>query len=231
MTDFEPKSSRQRKVQSSSRFHPLSVAVTLLYLSRTNIFWIFAMVLGITSSIIFGLACQGSSGQTPDIPMPQAPQITVNGTIVDITVDEEKRCSKEHSSCQYPDDKAVILIDEISNVNNPDDVTIEKYYEGSKVKVSFKYSARPAIIVKIPVSAAPTSSKNKETPSTVAEEPGSATPPHKKGGFLIFKNISASIEQLEIVILTGLEVGDRIKAKINYNGPARGSINVYEILN
>lgn len=201
----------------------------VLFLPRSNISGGSVTVLGIMGLITFGLVCQGSSQKPPEIPMPQAPQVTVTAVVVSTTLGYEKTHSKEKPNYQYPNDEGVILIRHVSDIDNPDDITIEGYHEGGKVKVDFKYSARPAIVVKIPAPSNSTFSENQET--TASGKPRTSEPIQREKGFFVFKNESASVGRFEVIVLPGLAVGYRIETNVTYSGASRGSVSMYEVIN
>lgn len=159
----------------------------------------------------------------------QLPQITAEATVIDLQTDTNTACENVCTPYEYPLDTATIRLDKIIAKSNPGQLSLDSFYEGAQIAVSFGYSARPAKVRTI--ISLPEVKDGEGINGTVSHtiHPDTFKPIPKEDGYYIF-SIEADSEQPEIT-LPGLTVGSRFRATFTASyGLSQLRLGEYDIL-
>ena len=172
--------------------------------------------------ILISGCIQENSTAKPDIML--CPTIDLEATVISLSPDTNIECENKCPGYQYPKDTGVIRIDKIISGNYQELKGIE---EGSEITIEFDYSSRPAKIRMIPALEAPTSNSPEEPVSHI---PTFAEPIPRENGYFIYIIETNLVDEETETILSGLEVGSKFRATINYCSPIMISVGKYEII-
>lgn len=164
-------------------------------------------------------APQEESGLKPA--MAKIPTVDLEATIITLSIDaDEDNCAGRCPGSKYPQDNAVIKVNKIDDSNDPQG-TVSLAVE-DEISVKFRYSARPAKLVRDPILDEQPTSDDPRTPSGYTN-PLTKPIPIEEGYFIYYLPIQKNAEKT----LPGLEVGNQIKLTGYYS---LNDIGEYELI-
>jgi len=158
--------------------------------------------------------------------MVQVPTITIEATIISLSIDENIECLEVCPAFQYPLDIGYIKINKIISVNNPLEWDLVGISENSEIEVKFSYSSRPVKIRLIPASSQEPSSSN----TTVSHVPSSANPVLLEDEFFVYVIESNLVSEVTETILPGFREGSNFNATISYSSSDRIYVGEYVLI-
>ena len=189
-------------------------------------------IVGVTGYFVFIQKTSTPPGTQKPLPAPQEesgiesamakiPTVDLEATIITLSIDpDEDNCAERCSGSEYPQDSAIIKVNKIDDSNDPQGTV--KLAVGDEIRVKFRYSARPAKLLRDPALAEQPTSDEPETPVTYTTY--LARPiPIEKGYFIYYLPIPKEAEKT----LSGLEEGNQIKVT---NFHSIFGIGEYEII-
>lgn len=178
--------------------------------------------------LFFGIFLVSCSHQTLNSAnkMAKLPDYTINATVISLFPDLNDECLEKCPGYEFPKDRAILRIDKIISISNPDQVGGEGFVESSEIEVGFLYSSRPAKIIYLQ-SLSAGNTPPQET--SVSSTPSFARPIPIENGYLIYTIETSKPAQLEIV-LPGLQQGSKIYAVISLETPSKGFIAQYRVI-
>lgn len=158
--------------------------------------------------------------------MTRLPVYTIEATVLSLSRDSNQECLERCPGYEYPKDSAMLRIDKILSIDNPDNVGGEEFVEGSDIKVQLLYSSRPAKIV---YKHSNSGLQNIPPDMPASSIPSFAQPIPVDHGYFVF-TVEQSVQTQSPVVLPGLQQGSKLRAAISLETPTKGFIAEYEII-
>ena len=189
-------------------------------------------IVGVTGYFVFIQKTSTPPGTQKPLPAPQEesgiesamakiPTVDLEATIITLSIDsDEDKFAGRCPGSKYPQDSAVIKVNKIDNSNDPQG-TVSLAVE-DEISVKFRYSARPAKLLRDPVLNEQPTSDDPETPSGYTNSLTRPIP-IEEGYFIYYLPIRKESEKT----LSGLKEGDQIKVTGYYS---LNGIGEYELI-
>ena len=158
-------------------------------------------------------ASGSSSQQNPEMPA-AVPTVDLEATVVSISFGST--------------DTGRIRIERIISTDNPYNWELKGVQGGSTIQVQFLYSARPAIIRRLPQRSREGADPDSET--TVSGTTFSTESITVEDGYLVFEFEGSPGSEVIETTLPGLEAATKFRAVVSYSSPTRISIGEYKTL-
>jgi|GEM_PF-1758233 len=158
--------------------------------------------------------------------MARLPVYTIEATVLSVSLDINQDCLEKCPGYEYPKDSAMLRIDKILLIDNPDNVGGKGFQEGSDINVQLLYSSRPAKII---YKHSNSGLQNVSPDTPALSIPSFAQPIPFDNGYFVF-TVDQSVQTESPVVLPGLQPGSKLRTAISLETPTKGTIAEYEII-